>query len=60
MQFADVFVLCDQCDGMRFAAGARSAVSRKGIHHVLGMTVREARRILQHFAEGAEAAAGAG
>ena len=44
MQFlADVFVPCDQCDGMRFKPQVLD-VRYKGrnVHQVLGMTVREA------------------
>jgi excinuclease ABC subunit A len=44
MQFlADVFVPCDQCDGMRFKPQILEVRYRgKTIHHVLEMTVREA------------------
>ena len=44
MQFlADVFVPCDQCDGMRFKPQVLEVRYRgKSIHHVLDMTVREA------------------
>jgi len=44
MQFlADVFVPCDQCDGMRFKPQVLDVKYRgKNIHQVLGMTVREA------------------
>jgi excinuclease ABC subunit A len=44
MQFlADVFVPCDQCDGMRFKPQVLEVKYRgKNIHQVLGMTVREA------------------
>jgi excinuclease ABC subunit A len=44
MQFlADVFVPCDQCDGMRFKTQVLEVRYRgKSIHHVLDMTVREA------------------
>ncbi len=44
MQFlADVFVPCDQCDGMRFKPQVLDVRYRgKSIHHVLDMTVREA------------------
>ncbi len=44
MQFlADVFVPCDQCDGMRFKPGVLEVRYKgKSIHHVLQMTVREA------------------
>ena len=44
MQFlADVFVPCDQCDGMRFKPGVLEVKYRgKNVHQVLDMTVREA------------------
>jgi excinuclease ABC subunit A len=44
MQFlADVFVPCDQCDGMRFKPQVLEVRYRgKSIHQVLAMTVREA------------------
>jgi excinuclease ABC subunit A len=44
MQFlADVFVPCDQCDGMRFKPQVLEVKYRgKNIHQVLAMTVREA------------------
>ena len=44
MQFlADVFVPCDQCDGMRFKPQVLEVKYRgRNIHQVLGMTVREA------------------
>jgi excinuclease ABC subunit A len=44
MQFlADVFVPCDQCDGMRFKAGVLEVRYKgKNVHQVLDMTVREA------------------
>jgi len=44
MQFlADVFVPCEQCDGMRFKPQVLEVRYRgKTIHHVLDMTVREA------------------
>jgi excinuclease ABC subunit A len=44
MQFlADVFVPCDQCDGMRFKSQVLEVRYRgKTIHQVLAMTVREA------------------
>jgi excinuclease ABC subunit A len=44
MQFlADVFVPCDQCDGMRFKPGVLEVRYKgKNIHQVLGTTVREA------------------
>jgi excinuclease ABC subunit A len=44
MQFlADVFVPCEQCDGMRFKPQVLDVRYRgKNIHQVLGMTVREA------------------
>jgi excinuclease ABC subunit A len=44
MQFlADVFVPCDQCDGMRFKPQVLEVRYRgKSIHQVLDMTVREA------------------
>ncbi len=44
MQFlADVFVPCDQCDGMRFKPQVLDVKYRgRNIHQVLGMTVREA------------------
>ncbi|MGH9888775.1 MAG: excinuclease ABC subunit UvrA, partial [bacterium] len=44
MQFlADVFVPCEQCDGMRFKPQVLEVRYRgKTIHHVLEMTVREA------------------
>jgi excinuclease ABC subunit A len=44
MQFlADVFVPCDQCDGMRFKPQVLDVRYKgKSIHQVLGMTVREA------------------
>ena len=44
MQFlADVFVPCDQCDGMRFKAQVLEVRYRgKNVHNVLDMTVREA------------------
>jgi excinuclease ABC subunit A len=44
MQFlADVFVPCDQCDGMRFKPQVLEVRYRgKSVHHVLEMTVREA------------------
>jgi len=44
MQFlADVFVPCDQCDGMRFKPSVLDVKYRgKNIHQVLAMTVREA------------------
>jgi excinuclease ABC subunit A len=44
MQFlADVFVPCDQCDGMRFKPQVLEVRYRgKSIHHVLDLTVREA------------------
>jgi excinuclease ABC subunit A len=44
MQFlADVFVPCDQCDGMRFKPQVLEVRYRgKNIHQVLAMTVREA------------------
>ena len=44
MQFlADVFVPCDQCEGMRFKPQVLEVRYRgKNIHQVLGMTVREA------------------
>ena len=44
MQFlADVFVSCDQCDGMRFKPQVLGVRYRgKNVHQVLDMTVREA------------------
>jgi excinuclease ABC subunit A len=44
MQFlADVFVPCEQCDGMRFKPQVLDVRYKgKNIHQVLGMTVREA------------------
>jgi excinuclease ABC subunit A len=44
MQFlADVFVPCEQCDGMRFKPQVLEVRYRgKGVHQVLDMTVREA------------------
>ena len=44
MQFlADVFVPCDQCDGMRFKSRVLDVQYRgKNVHQVLDMTVREA------------------
>jgi excinuclease ABC subunit A len=44
MQFlADVFVPCDQCDGMRFKAQVLEVRYRgRNVHQVLDMTVREA------------------
>jgi excinuclease ABC subunit A len=44
MQFlADVFVPCDQCDGMRFKPQVLEVRYRgKNVHNVLDMTVREA------------------
>jgi excinuclease ABC subunit A len=44
MQFlADVFVPCDQCDGMRFKPNVLEVRFRgKNVHQVLDMTVREA------------------
>jgi excinuclease ABC subunit A len=44
MQFlADVFVPCEQCDGMRFKPQVLEVHYKgKSIHHVLEMTVREA------------------
>jgi len=44
MQFlADVFVPCDQCDGMRFKSNILDVRYRgKNVHQVLDMTVREA------------------
>ena len=44
MQFlADVFVPCDQCDGMRFKPNVLDVRYRgKNVHQVLEMTVREA------------------
>jgi excinuclease ABC subunit A len=44
MQFlADVFVPCDQCDGMRFKPQVLEVRYRgRNVHQVLGMTVREA------------------
>ncbi len=44
MQFlADVFVPCDQCDGMRFKPQVLEVKYRgKNVHQVLDMTVREA------------------
>ena len=44
MQFlADVFVPCDQCDGMRFKTQVLNVRYRgKNVHQVLDMTVREA------------------
>jgi excinuclease ABC subunit A len=44
MQFlADVFVPCDQCDGMRFKPTVLEVKYRgKNVHQVLDMTVREA------------------
>ena len=44
MQFlADVFVPCEQCDGMRFKPQVLEVRYRgKTVHHVLEMTVREA------------------
>jgi excinuclease ABC subunit A len=44
MQFlADVFVPCDQCDGMRFKAEVLDVRYRgRNVHEVLKMTVREA------------------
>ena len=60
MQFlADVFVPCDQCDGMRKPQVLEVRYRGKSVHQVLDMTVREA-LTLQPVAEGAASPAGAG